>query len=128
MFFDINIHNGPADDAEVELLALPPSGGGSNLLEPNGSQINDIFNYITICMYACMYVSRSLQGRVQVGSLQGSLASVRFKVRSHRIAPRSDCKYDDGNDDDSDDGDGDGDGDDDDGDGDDVPPTPFFFA
>ena len=79
-------------------------------------------------MYVCMYVSRSLQGRVQAGSLQGSLASVRFKVRSHRFAPRSDCKYDDGNDVDSGDDDGD-DGDDGDGDGDDgdVPPTPSFL-
>ena len=66
-------------------LALPPSGGRSNLLEPNGSQINDIITHIIMCMYVCMYVCM-YQGRVQDGSLQGSLASFRFKGRSHRIA------------------------------------------
>ena len=69
-----------------------------------------------VCICVCMY-----QGRVQVGSLQGSLASDRFKVRSHRIAPRSGCKHDD------DDDDGDSDDDDDYDDGDDVPP-PLLFA
>ena len=45
---------------------------GDPLLEPNGSQINDIFIYIVICMYVCMYV----------GMYQGRIGSVRFKVRS----------------------------------------------
>ena len=58
-----------------------------------------------VCMYVCMY--------------QGRVGSVRFKVRSHRIAPRSGCKHDDGDDDDGVD----------DGDDDDVAlPPPFFFA
>ena len=79
-----------------------------------------------VCMYVCMYVSRS---RARSG---------RFKFRSHRIAPRSGCKYYDGSDDDrydddSDDGDDDGDSDDDDdgyddGDVDDVPTIPILFA
>ena len=57
---------------------------------------------------------------VRIGSLQGSFASDRTKVRSHRIAPRSGCKHDDGNDDgNDDDSDDDDDGDDDDDDGDD---------
>ena len=63
----------------------PPSGGGSNLLEPNGSQINDIFIYIIVCMCVCMYVSRSGSSRLasrfaRIGSLQGSLASDRTRV------------------------------------------------
>ena len=79
-----------------------------------------------VCMYVCMYVSRS---RARSG---------RFKFRSHRIAPRSGCKYYDGSDDDryddgSDDGDDDGDSDDDDDDGyddgdvDDAPTIPILF-
>ena len=105
---------------------LPPSGGGSYrkmfiVLEPVGARSTDIFIYIIICMYVCMYQGRSEQGRVK---------SFRFKVRSHRIAPRSGCKHDDGNDDDSDDDsdDDDYDGGDDDGDVDDVPPTTLLFC
>ena len=82
-------------------------------------------------MYVCMYVC--------IKTLRARFGSVRFKTRSHRIAPRSGCKYYDGSDDDrygddSDDGDDDGDSDDDDDgyddgdDDDDVPTTPFFFA
>ena len=52
-------------------------------------------------MYVCMYVSRSLQGRVQ-GSHQV------------RVAASSGCKHDDGNDDGNDDGSDDGSDDDDD--------------
>ena len=94
-----------------------------------------------VCMYVCIKLG-SLQGSARLGSLQGRFKvrsrSGRFKTRSHRIAPRSGCKYDDGSDDDrydgdSDDGDDDGDSDGDDdgydgGDVDDVPTIPFFFA
>ena len=70
-----------------------------------------------VCMHVCMYVSRS---RARSG---------RFKFRSHRIAPRSGCKYYDGSDDDRYDDDSD-DGDDgyDDGDVDDVPTIPILFC
>ena len=112
-------------------LSLPPAGGDS-FLEPNGSQINEIlisiFIYIVIYIYIC--IPRSLQGRIA-----SRFVSFRFKVRSHRIAPRSGRKHgdDDGDDDDGDDDDDDGDdGDGDDGDdddGDDVAlPPPFFFC
>ena len=61
---------------------------------------------------------------VRIGSHQGSFASDRTKVRSHRIAPRSGCKHDDGNDDGNDDDSDDDDDDDGDDDDDDVaPPT-----
>ena len=78
-----------------------------------------------VCMYVCIKV-----GSVRFAS---RFVSFRFKVRSHRIAPRSCCKHDDGNGDDSDDDsdddndydDCDGDGD---GDGDDVPPTILLFC
>ena len=75
-----------------------------------------------------MYQDRSEQGSFRFVSLQGSLASFRFKVHSHRIAPRSGCKYDDGNDDDSDDDSDDDDGDDDDDsdDGVSLPPPSFL--
>ena len=66
-------------DAEVELLALPPSGGGSSSLEPNGSKINDILIYIIICMYVCMYVCM-YQGRFKVG-IKVRIVSVGYKVR-----------------------------------------------
>ena len=65
-----------------------------------------------VCMYVCIKV-----GSVRFAS---KFVSFRFKVRSHRIAPRSGCKHDGGDDDDGGDGDDDdGDSDDDDGDGDD---------
>ena len=96
-------------------LSLPPAGGDS-FLEPNGSQINEILIHISIFIYIIIFIfiSRSLQGRVA-----SRFVSLRFKVRSHRIAPGSDRKHDGGDDDDSDDDDDDGDGDDDGDDGDD---------
>ena len=81
-----------------------------------------------VCMYVCFKVasrsgSRRFASRfARIVSLQGSLTS----GRSHRIAPRSGCQQDDGNDDDSD-GDSD-DADYDDGDdGVSLPPTPLLF-
>ena len=85
----------------------------------------DLCSYI-ICIIILIFIPRS---RARSG---------RFKFRSHRIAPRSGCKYYDGSDDDrydddSDDGDDDGDSDDDDdgyddGDVDDVPTIPILFC
>ena len=72
---DISIHNGP----RITLLwgwatDEPPAGGASQTVEPIGAKINDIFIYISICMYVCIKVaSRSLQGRFKVAS-----RSVRF--------------------------------------------------
>ena len=59
-------------------LSLPPAGGDS-FLEPNGSQINEILIYIiiVICIITIICISRSLQGREQVGSDRNRSLQVR---------------------------------------------------